>query len=125
MFYFGAGDDRGGHFMWLPQQRGYMKMRPSREQRAQVPWSDGELDSGLAPEIPGKNQPEGICAIHFEGSWTAMAFWDRTGDKRFNSNSVVLAEGEYTFDEMVDKFRTEFSEIYERVTAKFELVEAK
>jgi hypothetical protein len=69
------------------------------------------------------SQLEGVCRLHHKDGWTALAFWDRSGDSRRNSCSVVIMKGEHDFATMVEIFEQEFPGIHARCTAKFELVE--
>jgi hypothetical protein len=82
------------------------------------PWGL-KIDGSLAPDAIG--QIEGLALLHHKDGWTAVAFWDRTGDHRGGSNSVFLAKGEFTFDEMLDLAREAFPEIMK--TFKFKIVE--
>lgn len=119
-FYFGVADSRSGHSLWYAQRPGFHPFFVPRKERERLPWRVAELDGGLLPK--SKRQPEGRCVLRHQGGWTAMAFWDRSGDKRYNSNSVVLAEGEHDFEGLLDLFRREFPAIYERVMARFSLI---
>jgi len=124
IYYFGCeSKERKGHFLHMPWQPGYQRMGAGRERREELPWDDGMLDSGLAPNDP--RQRQGICrlttVVTDAGTWTALAFWDRSGDSRGNSNSAIIAEGEYTHDEMVALFQEHFPVVWERVTAEMEL----
>jgi len=117
--YFGCHGE-AGHHLWRPWKRGYMKTNVPRQEREQLPWEAGQLDGGLQPE--DKQQPEGLCCVHQRAGWTAMAFWDRSGDKRMNSCSVVLAEGDHDFPAMRQIFEQNFPEVWDRVTAKMDLL---
>jgi len=55
-------------------------------------------DGTLCPDGP---QRQGLAKLHHKDGWTAIGFWDRTGDTRGNSNSNFIARGTHTFDEMV------------------------
>ena len=109
--YFGVwrGD---GHRLWAPGGR---DLRYGR-----TVW-DGKLDMWLCPRgsmkvKPGPvDQPQGASKIHHKGGWTAWAFWDRTGDERFHSNSVFLAYGQHDFDTMLKIAALYFPEIWDRV----------
>lgn len=60
------------------------------------PWTDRELD-GLHLEVPEKIQIQ-FKGHTFErkdghgGLWLAFDFWDRTGDSRYGSHSVIITE---------------------------------
>jgi hypothetical protein len=52
---------------------------------------------------------EGEALVHHKDGWTALAFWDRTVDKRGACCSVYLAEGIFTFEQMVEMAKERFS----------------
>jgi hypothetical protein len=121
-YYFGCESKQNkGHFLYRPWQPGYMCLSASREQREELPWGDGELDSGLAPQI--ESQPQGLCKLHHKDGWTALAFWDRSADSRGNSNSVIIAEGAHSFLEMLLIFAENFPVVRDRVVAEMTLTE--
>lgn len=113
LYYFGC---RGGsgHCLWT-----HYGVRLGSYGPDFLPWTAGELDGPLAPPDSQKQAP---ALIHHRDGWTALAFWDRTGDERDNSNSVVLAEGTHNFATMVAIMRKHLPWLAERLT--FELVEA-
>jgi hypothetical protein len=74
-------------------------------------WQEVERDQG---------EPR-VCLHHREG-WTAVSFWDRTGDDRWSCASTVIAEGLHTFEAMVEIFRTRLPRLWARVTAAGPLV---
>lgn len=53
-------------------------------------------DGTLCPE--GGNR--GAAVLHQKEGWTAIGFWDCTGDSRSGSNSNFIVHGTYTFEEM-------------------------
>lgn len=81
------------------------------------PWTIKELDTNwLHDEIGGQRQPEGIATLIHEIGWTALAFWDRSGDDRFKSRSVFVAQGTMTFAKIMVLFSKQFPEIVARPT---------
>jgi hypothetical protein len=68
-------------------------------------------------------QPEGKAILHHKDGWTALGFWDRSGDSRYNSNSNFLVRGTYTFDEMLALAKEQFHGIFARM--KFPITEIK
>lgn len=132
MIYFGCYGEPGHAFF---QSGPYGPQGLPRVQRETLPWTASECDGNLQPgtaelKSPHKwkrseRQVEGVCRLHRRQGWTAMAFWDRSGDRRGNSCSVVMTDREYNFAEMVDAFRIEFPGIHARCTAKFDLVEER
>lgn len=95
MLYFGCGNDGCvGHFFWQTDdhQFGY------REAKHALPWK--QIDGALCPRL--EDEPEGVASLHRRKGWTALAFWDRTVDRRPGSNSVFFAKGAQTFARMVE-----------------------
>lgn len=103
----------------------------------QIPWTLAELDTGL--NIPSNKhaearsgsdnearkeakQPQGKALVHHRDGWTALAFWDRTGDSRGNSCSVFVLEGDLDFDQALAAAGKLFPEVFERID--FEVVPA-
>jgi hypothetical protein len=72
------------------------------------PWFIGDLDGKLQPKDP--QQREGLAVLHHKEGWTALAFWDRTVDKRMACCSVYLADEILDFDEMVKRSKARFGE---------------
>ena len=117
MFYFGPWD-RAGHFLVDENGNGIYG-----SDRGTLPWVQGQMDGALQPHFRdcAKNNSyrdrfcncssgeQGVALVHHKGGWTAMAFWDRSVDNRGASNSVYLAEGIFTFDEMVELAKTRFA----------------
>jgi hypothetical protein len=104
-----------GHYMW----------RPGRIFAGGItaPWSpatiDGCMQPGCSPGVPvwELEQPEGIAVLHVASGWSMISFWDRTGDKRRNSNGNFIIEGERTFGAMTSLAAQHFPEVWRRVTA--------
>jgi hypothetical protein len=47
-------------------------------------------------------------------TWTALAFWDRSVDDRYGSNSVFILRGALSFEEAVTLAREQFPEVWAR-----------
>lgn len=116
VYYFGCYG-APGHMFWAPGMR-----RPPRGERPEtiVPWGYG-VDGGLAPrKSEGRHAAEhaqGVAALHHKDGWTALSFWDRTGDSRGNSSSTFLAEREdATYDDMVTLACEAFPQVIARLT---------
>lgn len=74
------------------------------------PWGL-KIDQGLCPALlnaPDPSGQQGQAALHHLGGWTALAWWDQTGDRRDGSNSVLLAEGVWTTEDMLAFGREHF-----------------
>lgn len=124
-YYFGCWG-QPGHYIHGPGGRSV-----NRQARESLPWNESDCDGNLQPgsEVNDRErswrrdgpQVQGPCRIHHREGWTAMAFWDRTGDRRSNSCSVVVVRGHLLFGDMLAAFREHFPEIHTRVTAEFPL----
>jgi hypothetical protein len=107
VFYYGCLRDvdertEAGHYMYEP---GY------RSSRVESPF--GRCPDGtLCPE---GQQVQGLALLHQKDGWTAIGFWDRTGDSRSNSNSNFLVRGTYTFDEMCKLAQDQYPELWKRI----------
>jgi len=82
-----------------------------------------KIDGGFCPGMEDDDtrhhdvkQVQGHARLTHHNGWTILAFWDRTGDSRGNSNSAFLEQGEHSFDEMVAKAKATFPKIWERFT---------
>jgi hypothetical protein len=111
VYYFGAWGEPG-HHLWTPGRRSAWEVERS------LPWR--HIDGALAGSHP--DQPEGLARLHHLDGWTALAFWDRSCDTRFGSNSVIIARGEHSATEMVELFQRAFPVVWERVTRRVQLV---
>jgi hypothetical protein len=106
MYYFGCVG-KSGHYMFQPSDS-YPKQDHTFTR--DNPWGY-QVDSGLCPSGP---QVEGRAMIHHKDGWTALSFWDRSVDRRSGSNSNFLAEGTFTFAEMVEFAKERFPKIMAR-----------
>lgn len=123
VFYFGCHRE-AGHYWWRPGMRSLRS-----EETAGVPWGYW-VDSILCPGYV-KNEPyrrskpeiEGEALLHHKDGWTALAFWDRSVDKRGGCNSNFFAEGTHSFDEMVKIAQEHFPEVWKRFPFEVRLAE--
>jgi len=84
-----------------------------------LPWPS--LDCVLCPNDAGPfvestNQIEGDALLHHKYGWTALAFWDQSGDPLPGSHSVLVAHGTLSFDEMRALIATCFPYVHKRIT---------
>lgn len=115
VLYFGPLKE-SGHFFFEDETGWYV---PSRELK-DVPWTSQEdhVDGTLQPGVVCERghwqattpQVEGPAVIHHKNGWTALSFWDRTIDTRGGCSSTYLAEGTFTFEQMVELAKTRFPE---------------
>lgn len=71
-----------------------------------------QLDGVYAPDLA--TQPEGLARVVHLGDWTLLAFWDRSGDTRPNSNSVFIVRGHFSFQAMLHIAKDAFPSIWRR-----------
>jgi len=125
VFYFGCVGE-SGHHLFTDRLRSVYNEGP--------PWDPlgiGAADGVLAPHVVGCNKrhcrcpngDEGVAEIHHKDGWTAMAFWDRSVDRRGASNSNFFAEGTHDFAAMLAIAKEKFPAIIGRF--QFEIVEHK
>lgn len=95
-FYFFGVMDRIGHYFYprWPRING-------------CPWGDHHADTILCRGYKGirrlefvdmDQQIEDLARIHHKDGWTAVGYWDRTGDDRYGSNSNFVADGTFTVE---------------------------
>jgi hypothetical protein len=113
VYFFGCHGGLG-HYLYQPGRR-YHIPNPG------LPWINGELDGGLAPE--GEDQALGVAALHYRAGWTAMSMWDRSLDRRFNSSATFIARGEHNFAAMTALASKHFYAVWERINAQAEVRE--
>lgn len=113
VLYFGCrqgvnGDREAGHYFYDD------RLRSVRYDRALavIPWD--RVDGALAPRVGRAEKPQGVAALHHKDGWTALAFWDRTGDTRGNSSSTFFIEGEAPFDVALGIARETFPSLFAR-----------
>jgi hypothetical protein len=127
IFYFGCVE-QAGHYLWVPGPRS--AYRESTPWGANAPWGANGIDGMLAPHENPRcgyltkgygcdcSQREGVAAIHYKDGWTAISFWDRSVDTRPGCNSTFLADGNYTFEEMLAHAQNYFPSVMERFAFK-------
>lgn len=116
VFYFGCCSE-SGHYLWRPGPRPYLC--DGATLRHGQPWG-ARIDASLC--VRGV-QVEGLALIHHKDGWTALAFWDRSVDTRPGSNSVFLADGTHTFDQMVAIAKEHFPTVWQRFKFDVRLAE--
>jgi hypothetical protein len=81
-----------------------------------------KLDGVFCVKDPHIREPEGLCTLTKVGEYTVIAFWDRSGDDRFGSNSAFIEKGDFTFEEMVERAERAFPSIFVRFHFKLKPV---
>lgn len=115
-FYFGCWTGRAGHYLHDIHGTECERSLPRN-----FPVKPSILDSGLLP--PNSAQTEGLATLVHIGGWTIVTFWDRSGDRRGNSNSSFVLEGIHSFEKACEISAGRFPLIWSRF--KFQIVEAK
>ncbi len=120
VYYFGPLNE-AGHYL---HDQSHRVIWPDRI----GPWRVGELDGGLCPNVSPdavwkRTGPEieGDAILHHKDGWTALAFWDRTIDTRGACCSVYLADGSFSFEEMVALAQDAFKTRWDRMKFKVQL----
>jgi len=91
VYYFGC-DGQAGHYMHTPN------MRTDSQFMRSNPWGYG-IDDGFK-------------GLQHKDGWTAFAMTDYTIDHRPGSNSVFLAEGDFTVEQMAEIAKEHFPSIH-------------
>lgn len=121
IYFFGhAGEhDHSGHqIYWRP----FHSLSRSDMQVNGVPWSLGELDGQLAPVLNPwckdhyrrQECPQGVTSVTYKKGWTALSFWDRTGDSRGASNSTFLINRPVDFKEGIELAQASWPQLFKR-----------
>lgn len=96
--YFGYGlNHDGGHFLHSLEHR--LSLHNPEHDVPGFPWTMRLLDTGLLENRKVPDEPDG--RVHWTvsrdlpdgGCWHAFFWWDRSGDKRGNSNSGLYVRG--------------------------------
>ncbi|MBZ4400403.1 hypothetical protein [Myxococcus sp. AS-1-15] len=111
VLFFGA--KRGmGHCLWTPGFGFGERLVPAL-------LHPRHIDAKLAPKDP--HQVEGRARLHHVYGWTVLAWWDRSSDRRMNSNSAILVRGTHDFAAVVAAAREHFPELAPRFAALVEV----
>lgn len=119
MFYFGCYKE-AGHYLWKTHQNGTIVRvnESSKDFPSDFPIQYRALDSCL---LGYTKQIEGKGTLNHINGWTILAFWDRSEDKRFNSNSAFILKGVYNLDEIKELAYKHFASICKRFNFNIEL----
>lgn len=118
-FFFGCargvwGERHAGHHLYEPGGRKVHWDDPLANGHGIGPF--GKVDAALAPRPRGRysEAPQGHAELHHRDGWTALAFWDRTGDSHPNSNSTFIFDAELDFAGALAAARSAFPELFDR-----------
>lgn len=111
MVYYGPWAQSGHYFFYENGQEVYS------EERSKLGWKMTEIDGVMQPGCPDPNdrlqrhgpRVQGEALLHHRNGWTALSFWDSSVDTRPGCNSTYIAEGIFTFEEMVELAKTRFA----------------
>ena len=117
VYYFGCWGETGPSLCSPGQHKVH-------SERHATPWEshDAVLCPGYVRLYENGPQIEGEAALHHKGGWTALAFWDRSVDKRGGCNSVFFAEGTYGPAAVLEIAREHFPEVWVRFTFEVRVV---
>lgn len=106
---------RIGHHLWSPDGTLH------RHQSAHLPWPevDGELTPGNRNrygDVDARDQVEGMARLHHAADWTAVAWWDRSVDKRPGSNAALFVPGTVDMQPALAIGAEHFPSIFARFT---------
>ncbi len=81
----------------------------------QTPWGD-RLDAFLLTSdyYNHNTAVTGLCSEHHLNGWTAISFWDRSGDSRPGSNTSFLCHAEITAAELLALAREQWPHVFSR-----------
>lgn len=104
-----------GHYLFRPGMRSVNQ----HSLPGNFPCRPDALDGGLLPQ--NKDEIEGRVSWWRTQGWTILAFWDRSGDSRGNSNSAFVIRGEMFIDDALDLAKEAFPEVFARMKFEVEL----
>lgn len=117
-YYFGC-IGRSGHFLWSAATGG-VAAHASRDIEREICAVFGALDGTLCWNWRAgfysceRDETEGRALLTHRTGWTAIAFWDRSVDRRGACNSVFLAPGTLTFNQIARLARHRFPQVWQR-----------
>lgn len=112
VLYFGC-IDRPGHYLWASA--------------AGVPatLSRGDYRRDLLSRCDGllcpTDRTEGVVLKHFIHEYTAISFWDQSGDSRPGSSSTFFLKGIHGYKYMLWAAREAFPTVFARIEKRFSL----
>jgi hypothetical protein len=99
-------DNEAGHYWYAPD---------GEQDHPTTPF--GRYPDGTLCPDEKRGQVQGLVKLHQKDGWTAIGFWDRTGDSRGNSNSNFMVQGTYTFEEMCKLAAEAYPALWKRIGA--------
>ena len=121
-FYFGYTRGAGHTFCTQRTQRDAYSL----EREASAALGRGGLDTALCWNSPRcdrdrarhdrRDETEGRAFTTRRNGWTAVAFWDRSGDPRPACNTAFIVHGEMTFPQVIRAARVSWPQVWARFT---------
>jgi hypothetical protein len=85
---------------------------------ARIPWRrvDGALlwNSTDQTDVPPWEQEQGAAALRYRDGWSCLAWWDRSGDARYGSNTALFAHGIHSFRSMLELLAQHYPQVESR-----------
>lgn len=112
MLYFGCWTGELGHYMFTP---GGQRLTRKMEDLLPEVLRSGAIDCHFIgpPNQPG--QPVNRAFLVHIRDYTVLAFWDRSVDRRHNSNSAFIMPGTHDFEFMIKQAEKDFPDVYSRI----------
>lgn len=103
VYYFGCFR-REGHYLFPSGSRSFVDWK-------ECPWGYS-IDGGLLKDVSQNHQ--GLYVVDHKDGWTAVAFWDRSVDDRYGSNSAFLVHEDTTAEIILEEARKQWPEVFDR-----------
>lgn len=109
LYYFGVGPTGiAGHYWHRSDGNRFIALRSA------FPWRD--IDQMFAPHTRAPHERKlYVGRVTLFKGWSVLAWWDTSGDNRPGSNSALVAEGRFSFDEMVAAGREQYPWVFDRI----------
>lgn len=123
MYYFGCWG-QAGHYWRSPN--GHATER-AIEARIPEALRHGRIDGNFCPGYIGPYkrtcpEVEGEAAIHLIEGWTALAWWDRSVDRRPACNSAVVVRGDHSYTMVLEIVKAQMPDLLKRQRVPMRLV---
>lgn len=109
--------DGGGGHRWNNGLAEQDVPSPWRVPDAILCWNARRSRDGRELSTGELEQVQGAACLRRRDGWTALAWWDRTGDRRGGSNTVLVARARLSFAEMIELLSIRFTWMLDRQTA--------
>lgn len=99
----------------LGQPGHYIHTKKTELDYPAIPWRH-KLDSGLLTDnyYGADTTPNGLTTFVTLDGWSALAFWDRSGDGRPGSNSVFFCHALVSPEELLGLAREQWPSVFDR-----------